>query len=102
MTKLIKIFFLSFLICFAENSMKGKLYENFRKPAISLLINDQDWPILDTYFRTIGAIVRSFRFFFPNVSDKLNENFVPTTNLPNIESGTEETANVLTQNEFFP
>ena len=86
---------------------RGKLYENFRKPAgdlktISLLISDQDWPILDTYFRIIGATVRSFRFLFPNASDKLNESFVPTTNLPNIESGTEETTNVLTQNEFFP
>ena len=56
----------------------------------------------DTYFRTIGATVRGFSFLFPNASDKLKENFVPTTNLLNIESGTEETANVLTQNDFFP
>ena len=83
-----------------------KLYE-YRKSTgdlktISLLISDHDWPMPDTYFRTIGATVRGFSFLFPNASDKLKENFVLKTNLLNIESGTDEIANVLTQNNFFP
>ena len=82
-----------------------KLYK-YRKLAgdlktISLLISDQDWSMPDTYFRTIGATVRGFSFLFPNASDKFKENFVPTTNFLNIESRTEKTANVLTQNNFF-
>ena len=41
-----------------------------------------------------------FYFLFPSASDK--ENLLPPENLLNIESRTEETSNVLTQNDFFP
>ena len=39
---------------------------------------------------------------FPNASAKLKELSLPSTNLLNITSGTEEVDNVLTQNDFFP
>ena len=46
--------------------------------------------------------MRGFGFLFPNASNKLKENFLPSKNLLNIESVTEGTVNVLTQNDFFP
>ena len=56
---------------------------------------------LSRYFNSIGCTLR-FYFLFPNASDKLKENLLPPENLLNIESRTEETSNVLTQNDFFP
>ena len=87
--------------------MLGRKFYEYRKPiaepkTISVKIADNGLPMPDTYFRTIGAAVRGFSFLFPNASDKLKENFVPTTSLLNIESETEETANVSTQSDFFP
>ena len=85
----------------------GRKFYEYRKPiaepkTISVKIADNGLPMPDTDFRTIGATVRGFSFLFPNASDKLKENFVPTTSLLNIESETEETANALTQSDFFP
>ena len=46
--------------------------------------------------------MKCFSFVFPNASAKLKELSLPSTNLLNITSGTEEVDNVLTQNDFFP
>ena len=83
-----------------------KLYE-YRKQAsglktISMKTSNNDWPFPDTYFKSIGHTVRGFSFLFPNASDKLKENLLPSKNLLNIESGSEETFNVLTQTIFSP
>ena len=53
--------------------------------------SNNDWPFPDTYFKSIGHTVRGFSFLFPNASDKLKENLLPSKNLLNIESGSEET-----------
>ena len=83
-----------------------KLYE-YRKQAsglktFSIKTSNNDCPFPDTYFKSIGCTVRGFNFLFPNASDKLKENLLPSKNLLNIESGTGETSNVLTQNDFSP
>ena len=39
---------------------------------------------------------------FPNASAKLKEHLLPSKNLLNIASGTEEVDNALTQTDFFP
>ena len=83
-----------------------QLYE-YRKQAsrlktISIKTSNNDWPFTDTYFKSIGHTVRGFSFLFPNASDKLKENLLPSKNLLNIESGSEETFNVLTQTIFSP
>ena len=39
---------------------------------------------------------------FPNASAKLKEHLLPSKNLLNVTSGTEEVDNVLTQNDLFP
>ena len=46
--------------------------------------------------------MRGFSFVFPNASAKLKEHLLPSKNLLNITSRTEEVDNVLTQNDFFP
>ena len=46
--------------------------------------------------------MKCFSFVFLNASAKLKELSLPSTNLLNITSGTEEVDNVLTQNDFFP
>ena len=83
-----------------------KLYEyqkNSSDPrTISILTTDNDWPMPDIYYRTIGATVRGFSFLFPNASKTLKDNFISSNNLLNIENGTEETANILTSADFFP
>ena len=69
---------------------------------ISIKTSDNVSPLPDTYFKSIGCTVRGFSFLFPNASGKLIESFVQITTLLNIESGTEETANVLIKNDCFP
>ena len=63
---------------------------------------DTDWPFPDIYFKLKGCSVKGYSFVFPNASAKLKEPLLPSTNLLNITSGTEEAENVLTQNDFFP
>ena len=46
--------------------------------------------------------MRGFSFAFPDTSTKLKEHLLPSKNLLNVTSGTEEVDNVLTQNDFFP
>lgn len=85
----------------------GRKPFKYRQPAgelkiISTRTSDNDWPFPDIYFKSIGCKVRGFSFLFPNTSDKLKENLLPSEYLLSIESGTEETSAVLTQNSFFP
>ena len=63
---------------------------------------DNDWPFPDIYFTSKGCSVRGFSFAFPNTSAKLNKHLLPSKNLLNVTSETEEVDNVLTQNNFFP
>ena len=83
-----------------------KLYEyqkNLSNPrTISIPTADNNWPMTDIYYRTIGAAVRGFSFLFPNASKTLKDNFISSNNLLNIAYRTEETANVLTSGDFFP
>ena len=46
--------------------------------------------------------MRALSYEFPNTSTKLKEHLLPSKNLLNIISGTEEVGNVLTQTNFFP
>ena len=78
-----------------ENSSAAPRNQSFK-------IVDLGWPMPDTYFRTIGATVRGFSFLFKNSSQTTKDNFVPATNLLNIENGTEEIANIITSAVFFP
>ena len=83
-----------------------KLYEYRTKTgAVSnkfIEAKDNDWPFPDMYFISKGCSVRGFSFAFPNASAKLKEHLLPSKNLLNVRSGTEEVDNVLTQNDFFP
>ena len=71
-----------------------KLYEYRTKTgAIStkfIETKDNDWPFPDTYFTSNRCSVRGFSFVFPNASAKLKEHLLPSKNLLNITSRTEE------------
>ena len=86
-------------------TLDRKLYE-YKKPAgslknVSIKTSDNDWSFLDTYFKSTGCTVRVFSFCFQMCLINRKIFFLLTTNLLNIESGTEETVNALTQNDFF-
>ena len=72
----------------------GRKSYKYRQPAgelktISTRTSNKDWPFPDTYFKSIGCTVRGFSFLFPNASDMLKENLLPSEYLLSIESGTE-------------
>ena len=83
-----------------------KLYEYRTKTGATskkfIEAKDNDWHFPDIYFTSKGCSVRGFSFVFPNASTKLKEHLLPSKNLLNMASGTEEVDNVLTQNNFFP
>ena len=64
--------------------------------------SDVDWPLPDTYFKSIGPVVRGFSFLFPNNNKIVGNNLTPIGDLINTESGIEEVYNVLTPEVFFP
>ena len=73
----------------------GETYNKF------IEAKDNDWPFPDIYFTSKRCSVRGFSFAFPNASAKLKEHLLPSKNLLNVTSGTEEVDNVLTQNDIF-
>ena len=93
---------------FSENptTFRRKLYEYRTKTGAPynkfIETKDNDWPFPDTYFTSNGCSVTVFSFVFPNASAKLKEHLLPSKNLLNIASGTEEVDNALTQTDFFP
>ena len=53
------------------------------------------------YYKSIGSTVRGFSFFYPNLSDSLQNLIQPSPNFINTESGTDETSTVPTQYLFY-
>ena len=102
LTQQIRKEFLSIGLYLAENFTSIDKKRADQKKNFSAKTSDNDWPLPDTYFTSIGLTVRGFSFLFPNASAKLKEQLQPSKSLLNIESGTEETSNVITQNDFFP
>ena len=83
----------------------GRKYYSYKKTNISthtLLSKDIDWPFPDTYFKSIGLLVRGFQFLLPNLSNLLKSFFQPSADLINTESGTEEITTIPTQYSFYP
>ena len=83
----------------------GRTYYEYEKStdtsAKSVLETDSDWPFPETYYKSIGSIVRRFGEFFPNLSDSLKNLIQPSPNLTNAESGTEETSTVPIQYSVY-
>ena len=88
------------------NEFGRKLYEYQKDPAhdraTSLQTSDVDWPMPDTYFKSIGPTLRGFSFLFPNNKKTISDNLAPINELINLESGTEEIYNVLSPEIFIP
>ena len=88
------------------NEFSRKLYEYQKDPncdiTISLKTSDVDWPMPDSYFKSIGPTLGGFSFLFPNSNKILSDNLAPINELVNLESGTEEIYNVLSLEIFFP
>ena len=90
-----------------ENSKNELQYPNigrkysFKKTDFSLhkfQSTDIDCLFLDKYFKSMGLTVSGFQFLLPNL---LKRFFLPSANLINTESGTEEIT-VPTQHSFYP
>ena len=93
-----------------ENSKNELQYPNigrkysFKKTDFSLhkfQSTDIDCLFLDKYFKSMGLTVSGFQFLLPNLSNLLKRFFLPSANLINTESGTEEIT-VPTQHSFYP
>ena len=67
----------------------------------TLAIKDQDFPFLHTYFKSVRATTESFSFSFLNADRKLKISFELSSNLLNIETGTEEVTSLVTKHDFY-
>ena len=88
-----------------SNEFGRKLYEYQKDPAhlvaTSFKTGEIDWPMPDTYFKSIDPTVRGFSFLFPNNTEIISYNLGPIGDLINIESTQEEVYNVLSSEVFF-
>ena len=88
------------------NEFDRKLREYQKDPnhdrTISLKTSAVNWPMPDTYFKSIGPTLRGFSFLFANNNKISSDNLAPINELINLESGTEEIYNVLSPEIFFP
>ena len=83
----------------------GRKYHSYKKAYFSsrkFQSTDIDWLFPDKYPKSIGLTVSGFQFLLQNLSNLLKSIFLPSENLINTESGTEEITTVPTQYSFYP
>ena len=87
------------------NEFGRKVYEYQKDPAhliiTSFKTGEIDWPMPDTYFKSIDPTVMVFSFLFPINTEIISYNLAPIGDLINIESRQEEVYNVLSSEVFF-